>query len=95
MDKAFCIGNGTSRLGFDLNKLRGKGTIMGCNALYREFKPDVLVCVDNGIMHEAYQTGIASEIDFYGRNWTKVPALGSLGGQPSIRQGLDPKHCCC
>ena len=75
MDKAFCIGNGTSRLGFDLNKLRGKGTIMGCNALYREFKPDVLVCVDNGIMHEAYQTGIASEIDFYGRNWTKVPAL--------------------
>ena len=73
--KAFCIGNGTSRLGFDLNKLKGKGTIMGCNALYREFKPDVLVCVDNGIMHEAYQTGIASEIDFYGRNWTKVPAL--------------------
>ena len=75
MDKAFCIGNGTSRLGFDLNKLRGKGTIMGCNAIYREFKPDVLVCVDNGIMHEAYQSGIASEVDFYGRNWTKVPAL--------------------
>ena len=28
MDKAFCIGNGTSRLGFELNKLRGKGTFI-------------------------------------------------------------------
>ena len=72
--KAFCIGNGTSRLGFDLNKLRGKGTIIGCNALYRDFKPDILVCVDSGITHEAYQSGIAKDVECYFRNWTKVPA---------------------
>jgi len=74
MVKAFCIGNGTSRLGFDLERLRDKGLIVGCNALYRDFKPDVLVCVDNGIMHEAYQSGIAKDVECYFRNWTKVPA---------------------
>ncbi len=33
MDKAFCIGNGTSRLGFDLNRLRGIGTRIRALAL--------------------------------------------------------------
>ena len=72
--KIFCIGNGTSRKGFDLETLRGKGKIYGCNALYRDFKPDVLISVDNGIMHEVYQSGLAKEIPCYFRNWTRVPA---------------------
>ena len=46
MDRAFVIGNGQSRLQIDLNNLRSKGTIYGCNALYRDFIPDVLVATD-------------------------------------------------
>jgi hypothetical protein len=42
----FVLGNGRSRLEADLESLRGKGTIYGCNALFREFHPDVLVAVD-------------------------------------------------
>ena len=34
---AYCIGNGPSRLGFDLNKLKATGQTYGCNALYRDF----------------------------------------------------------
>ena len=74
MARVFCIGNGESRLGFDLERLRPLGTIIGCNALYRDFKPDALVSVDHGIMHEIYHSGIAYEVPSYFRDWTKVPA---------------------
>ena len=74
MKRVFCIGNGKSRQGFDLEKLRPYGKIYGCNALYRDFKPDVLISVDNGIMHEIYQSGFAKEVECWFRNWTKVPA---------------------
>ena len=51
MKRVFCIGNGESRKGFDLEKLRQHGKIYGCNAIYRDFLPDVLTAVDHGIMH--------------------------------------------
>ena len=48
----FVIGNGESRIGYDLNKLRPFGPIYGCNALYRDFIPDVLVAVDVTMIKE-------------------------------------------
>ena len=71
----FCIGNGESRKGFDLERLRPHGKIYGCNALYRDFLPDVLTAVDHGIMHEIYHAGIAQKIPCYFRDWTKVPSM--------------------
>ena len=52
MKRAFIIGNGPSREGFDLNILKGHGTIYGCNALYRDFDPDYLVAIDDDIIKE-------------------------------------------
>ena len=56
MNTAFIIGNGLSREGIDLSRLKQYGTIYGCNALYRDFPdhsiPDVLVAIDDGIMQE-------------------------------------------
>ena len=75
MKRVFCIGNGESRQGFDLEKLRQHGKIYGCNALYRDFMPDVLTAVDHGIMHEIYHAGVAQKIPCYFRDWTKVPAM--------------------
>ena len=74
MDNVFCIGNGESRVGFDLESLRPHGKIFGCNAIYRDFLPDVLTAVDHGIIHEIYHSGIAQKIHCYFREWTKVPA---------------------
>ena len=56
MSKVFCIGNGESRKDFDLNVLKGKGKVYGCNAIYRDYPDliDVLTAVDNGIIHEIY-----------------------------------------
>jgi hypothetical protein len=56
MNTAFIIGNGTSRKGFDLTRLKPYGTIFGCNALYRDYPdhsiPDFLVSIDDGIITE-------------------------------------------
>ena len=75
MNRVFCIGNGESRQGFDLEQLRPHGKIYGCNAIYRDFTPDVLIAVDHGIEHEIYHYGLAQKIPCYFRNWQKVPAM--------------------
>ena len=75
VDKVFCIGNGESRSAFDLNKLKPHGKIYGCNALYRDFTPDVMTAVDPGIMHEMYHAGVGTKVPCYFRDWTKVPAM--------------------
>lgn len=41
MDTAFIIGNGESRKIFPIHQLDGKGTIYGCNAIYRDH---ALIC---------------------------------------------------
>lgn len=51
-DPVFLIGNGKSRQDFDLERLRGHGTIIGCNALYRDFTPDLLVTIDAKLIDE-------------------------------------------
>ena len=88
LKRVFIIGNGESRKGFDLAKLRQHGTIYGCNALYRDFMPDVLTSVDQGIMHEVYHSGVADTIPCYFRDWTKVPEMTYdhmiLGGMDKI-----------
>jgi len=73
MSNVFCIGNGTSRKNFNLEKLRPHGKIYGCNALYRTFTPDVLVSVDHGIMHEIYHSGYCEKNETWFRDWTKCP----------------------
>ena len=53
MDTAFVIGNGESRNIFPIDKLKGHGTVYGCNAIYRDH-PDLcdhIVSV-NADMHE-------------------------------------------
>lgn len=61
MSNAFIIGNGQSRKNFDLNRLRGKGTIYGANALYRDFTPNILVAHDPGITQEIFESGYEGE----------------------------------
>lgn len=55
--RAFIIGNGKSREGFDLKQLKPYGKIYGCNALYRDYAPeyevpDYLVAIDKPITEE-------------------------------------------
>ena len=73
MTKVFVLGNGESRKGLDLDGLRKHGKIYGCNALYRDYSPDALVCVDGGMIHEVYSSGYCSNNKTYFRGWNKLP----------------------
>ena len=50
------LGNGKSRLNFDLDELSEHAITFGCNALYRDFAPDILLTVDIPITHEILST---------------------------------------
>ena len=60
-NRAFIIGNGASRDGFDLEQLRPYGEIYGCNALYRDFEPDWLVAIDQVITEEIQESDFPKE----------------------------------
>jgi len=49
---AYVIGNGPSRKGFDLHRLKDTGQTYGCNALYRDFMPDFIFSVDTKVTQE-------------------------------------------
>lgn len=63
----FVLGNGKSRLDFDLQKISQYGKTYGCNALYRDFIPDVLVSVDPGITTELTRADIPNKTRHYTR----------------------------
>ena len=75
MTIAFVLGNGVSRQSVDLNILKSHGKIYGCNALYREFTPDVLVATDKPIAEAIQKSGYAKENVFYTRR--PIPGLGA------------------
>ena len=60
-NKAFIIGNGKSREGFDLEQLRPYGEIYGCNAIYRDFEPDWLIAIDEPITKEIMESDFPKE----------------------------------
>lgn len=82
MSTAFVLGNGKSRLAVDLDLLKSKGKVYGCNGLYRTFVPDCLVATDRPIADEIQNSGYAKENRFH----TRKPVV-NLGGQP-----LEPKY---
>ena len=65
---AFIIGNGESRRNFDLNHIKGVAPIFGCNALYRTFKSDWLVAVDQGMVDEISSSDFPVEYTLFPRS---------------------------
>lgn len=72
MSMAFVLGNGLSRTEIDLCLLKQVGKIYGCNALYREFEPDVLVATDRPIAEKIQESGYSLKNTFY----TRKPVAG-------------------
>jgi len=57
IDVAFIVGNGTTRLCINPEKLKEHGTVYGCNAQYREYSPHYLVSVDVKMVNEIVASG--------------------------------------
>lgn len=75
MSIAFVLGNGISRRGIPLDNLRQNGTVYGCNALYRDFIPDVLVATDKPIATAIQESGYSLKNKFF----TRRPTAGQGG----------------
>ena len=73
---AFVIGNGVSRQTISLKQLQQLGPIYGCNALNRDFEPDVLVATDRPIAEHIQASGYALKHRFYTRR--PLPDSGAL-----------------
>lgn len=73
--KGICIGNGLSRESFDLNLLKGKATIAGCNFLYLDFDPDYLITLDvlmNRIIKHMVEKKLKRSWQWVSRELTKA-----------------------
>jgi hypothetical protein len=70
MDVAFVLGNGISRQGLPLQEISKHGHIYGCNALFRDFVPHVLVATDKPIALHIESTGYPTTNKFYTRRPT-------------------------
>ena len=65
------IGNGPSRHGLDLHKLKEKSAIYGCNALYRDFPPDFLFANDQDMVLEILRSDYKGLCIFH--EWDRIP----------------------
>jgi hypothetical protein len=75
MTTAFVLGNGISRLEIPLAVMQQQGKIYGCNALYRDFIPDVLISTDRAIATHIQESGYAKTNRFYTRR--PLPDMGA------------------
>lgn len=52
INRAFVFGNGESRSNLDVNAFKQFGTVIGCNAIHRDYQVDILVATDPEMMSE-------------------------------------------
>ena len=83
MKIAFCIGNGESRSGFNLAKLKQYGELYGANAVFRDTEVDHLICCDRRMAMETVSKGykglVYTRKDWYSffpyDNFKQIPEL--------------------
>lgn len=75
MTKAVVLGNGISRKNIQWSTIESLGRVYGCNALYREYTPQVLVATDRPIATEIQNSGYAKKNIFYTRR--PIEGLGA------------------
>jgi hypothetical protein len=75
MSIAFAVGNGISRRGVSLQHLLTLGPVYGCNAVFQEFTPTVLVATDRPIATRIQESGYSIKNRFYTRR--PIDGLGA------------------
>lgn len=79
MKIACVIGNGPSRLQFDLSTIGSKMTTYGCNALYRDFIPDYLISMDLNMVVEIIDNDIHRQTKLYTEHNNRLDQLAEDG----------------
>ena len=76
-DFAFILGNGVTRLELHCESLLDYGAVYGCNRIYEEFAPTVLVSTDRLMAHEIQTSGYSSRYIHYTREENKIANSGA------------------
>ena len=79
MKPALVIGNGTSRLNFNLRQLERDYVTYGCNALYRDYIPNVLVSMDIHMVTEILNSRVHHKCKFYTQHLNDIDLLAGNG----------------
>jgi hypothetical protein len=79
MNVACVIGNGPSRLQFDLHHINALMTTYGCNALYRDFIPNYLISMDYNMVDEILKKNVHKQCNFYTQHDNRVDKLATSG----------------
>ena len=82
-ENVLVLGNGPSRANINPSKL--DGTVIGCNACYRDFNPDVICAIDAGIISEITKSDFDGKCYFTHNSWNLLPAESYDG----LKYGLD------
>jgi hypothetical protein len=76
-DFAFILGNGITRLEIDCEGLLDYGAVYGCNKIYQEFAPTVLISTDTDMAREIQQNGYSARYTHYTRSNNKIKNSGA------------------
>lgn len=79
MNVACVIGNGPSRLNFDLSTIGSKMTTYGCNALYRDYMPNYLISMDYNMVQELLKKKIHYQTNFHTQHENRIDSRASNG----------------
>ena len=74
MSKVFVLGNSEERKEINIDLLRSHGRLYGCNAIYRDYKMDILIASDLNMQHEIYSSGYVKENTCYFPAFARLPA---------------------
>jgi hypothetical protein len=75
------IGNGESRRGFDLSPLKLFSTVIGCNAIFRDYATEYLVCCDRHMCQQG--------LNFVGKGttiFTRDKWVNQFAHWPNVRK---------
>jgi hypothetical protein len=89
---AFILGNGITRLETDVKSLMKNGKVYGCNRIYEEFSPHVLVSTDPGMATEIQESGYSKENVHYTRN-AHIPIGSESHALPEAIQHMSSGPC--
>jgi hypothetical protein len=64
----YIAGNGLSRQSICLHTVKRKGHLYGCNSLFNDVIPDVLVATDDALAHKIQDLGYSLDNEFYTRS---------------------------
>ena len=79
---SFILGNGKTRKDFSLHELKSNGKLYGCNRIYEEIVPDVLVSTDKNMAEEIQKSEYSKNNNHYTREKHIIIGSGAKALDP-------------